>query len=64
MSIAEAARYLEISERQVRRYEQGECKPPASTIRVLKTEGELRSAKPASANSAFRFIDLFAGIGF
>lgn len=63
MTVAEAAQYLEVSERQVRRYEAGESKPPASTIRVLKTEGEFRSAKPAGANAAFRFIDLFAGIG-
>lgn len=63
MSVSEAAKYLEISERQVRRYEAGECKPPASTVRVLRTEGEMRSVVVGARSSAFRFIDLFAGIG-
>lgn len=62
MTVQEAARYLEISERQVRRYEAGECKPPASTIRILKIEADFMRAA-SQAESKFTFIDLFAGIG-
>lgn len=63
MSLPEVAKYLEISERQVRRYEAGECNPSAATIRVLRMEAELRPREFSGANSGFAFIDLFAGIG-
>lgn len=58
----QAAEYLEVSIRQIRRYESGECSAPASTLRLLTIEAELRR-NPAPVRPAFRFVDLFAGIG-
>lgn len=60
-TIGSAAEALEISPRTAYRYEKGETHPPKLLIRALRES----SQEPYSAKipSAFRFIDLFAGIG-
>ena len=64
LSQKKAADYLGISTRQVRRYEAGESKPPEPTLRVLRTEADLRPpVLPLKQKAKFTFIDLFAGIG-
>ncbi len=63
MTLQETAEYLDVTTRQVRRYESGECKPPASTLRILHIEAEMRPTLPLRGHSKFSFIDLFAGIG-
>lgn len=62
MTAAQAAEYLEISVRQIRRYDSGESKPAISTLRMLSLEAELRR-QPVAKKPSFRFVDLFAGIG-
>lgn len=57
----QAAERLALSERQVQRYVAGESKPSQLAMRVLR-EAARRSDDP-SGPTAFRFIDLFAGIG-
>ena len=51
------------SERQVRRYENGESKAPPLVIRYLRYHLESRQALEQKAEADFTFIDLFAGIG-
>ena len=61
LTLEQAAARLEISERQIHRYSAGTSKPPRLVLRYLK-EG----ARPTSIDNsprAFRFVDLFAGIG-
>ncbi|AKM11536.1 cytosine methyltransferase [Croceicoccus naphthovorans] len=61
MSFGEAEEVLGLSERQIRRYVDGEAKAPklvAEKVREIAAE-RLASRPPAR----FRFIDLFAGIG-
>jgi DNA (cytosine-5)-methyltransferase 1 len=61
MTLEQAADRLALSERQVQRYVTGESKPSQLAMRVLR-EAAYQSAAPAGP-TAFRFIDLFAGIG-
>lgn len=61
LTIEEAAEVLGTSLRQVYRYENGECQPPPPVWKLLDKAGDARVAKPT--RPAFRFIDLFAGIG-
>ncbi len=63
MSVGSAAKYLGVSERQVRRYDSGESNPPALTIRVLRMEADLKLPTANKGLPRFRFVDLFAGIG-
>ncbi|GJM41508.1 MAG: cytosine-specific methyltransferase [Ardenticatenaceae bacterium] len=63
MTIKETAAYLDVTQRQIHRYETGECRPPASTLRVLRIEADMRPILPLKAKATFTFIDLFAGIG-
>lgn len=51
---------LEVSERTAYRYANGTVRLPRLAEKVLR---EAANKKPASHNTAFRFIDLFAGIG-
>lgn len=62
LSVEELAKESGFSARTVYRWESGEMEPRAAVIRAL----EVLSAyppRPANSQSAFRFIDLFAGIG-
>lgn len=63
MSEQEAADYLDVCEKTVRRYASGEIRPKIPVIQALKTHIELYSGKPKKTDEAFTFIDLFAGIG-
>jgi DNA (cytosine-5)-methyltransferase 1 len=65
LTLEEARQLLEVSERTIYRYENGECAPTRLAVRTLRQAiGERRvygDRKPAATR--FRFIDLFAGIG-
>lgn len=63
MTPEEVAAFLEVSERTLQRYQSGECEPSRLAIRMLKQAAAKRSAHAAAERPAFRFIDLFAGIG-
>jgi DNA (cytosine-5)-methyltransferase 1 len=62
LSVAEAADLAGYDERTGYRWESGETRPKKAVLKVLEAH---RSAPPAALASepAFRFIDLFAGIG-
>ncbi|WP_318173605.1 DNA (cytosine-5-)-methyltransferase [Qipengyuania sp. SS22] len=60
MTQEEARSLLEVSERTAYRYANGTVRLPRLAEKVLR---EAANKKPASHNTAFRFIDLFAGIG-
>jgi DNA (cytosine-5)-methyltransferase 1 len=57
----QAADRLAVSERQIQRYVTGQNRPPQLGMRVLR-EAARESTRPAGP-TAFRYIDLFAGIG-
>ncbi len=61
----DARQLLEVSERTIYRYENGECAPTRLAIRTLQAAiGERRVYGGRQApETRFRFIDLFAGIG-
>lgn len=61
MTFAEVASELSISERTARRYEKGESEPAHAEIIIL--EQKVAQRRPGNVSPAFRFIDLFAGIG-
>jgi DNA (cytosine-5)-methyltransferase 1 len=61
LSVPEAAQRLGYGERTVYRWEAGETKPRKAVLDLLRTM-KANGATPR-APSAFRFIDLFAGIG-
>ena len=63
LSLAEAALMTGKSERQVRRYEIGESEPPVLYTRFLQDMADARAKNTQPPLAAFRFIDLFAGIG-
>jgi DNA (cytosine-5)-methyltransferase 1 len=58
---AEVARLLEVNVRTVRRWLAGETEPPA--YRIPSFQQLLPLESPLQSEPAFRFIDLFAGIG-
>lgn len=61
LSVAETARLLDYDERTIQRWEKGLGAPRRSVLRVLSS---WRPAAPVpERETAFRFIDLFAGIG-
>lgn len=62
-SHSEAASLLEVSEKTIRRYESGETRPKAPQILALQGVAATRVRPIGKTESAFRFIDLFAGIG-
>lgn len=59
---SEIAEHMGCSARQVRRWEIGQSKPPAYAVEHLR-QLPLFSNPNAGEDSAFSFIDLFAGIG-
>lgn len=61
LSLAEAEQELGISERQIQRYITGECPVPKLIGERVREIAARRSA--SMPEPAFRFIDLFAGIG-
>lgn len=61
MSVEELAVELDCSPSTVYRWERGEIEPKAPIFRTLEMIAKLTPA--ASNDAAFRFIDLFAGIG-
>jgi DNA (cytosine-5)-methyltransferase 1 len=62
LSLAEASATIRRSERQVRRYLKGESAAGDETIADVTRIADARVAR-AKGPAAFRFIDLFAGIG-
>lgn len=64
LSLQEAKAVLGLSERQIRRYMNGESSPSVLVTRELRRIADgRRPAGTSNAGSAFTFIDLFAGIG-
>lgn len=65
LTLEGARRLLEVSERTIYRYENGECAPSRLAIRTLRQAiGErMAGANVPALSPRFRFIDLFAGIG-
>lgn len=66
LSLDEAAILTGVSDRQVRRYEDVTdtgCDPSMLVIEAMKRAASVVSAPSAASNNAFKFIDLFAGIG-
>lgn len=64
MTLEQAATFIEVSERQAHRYASGENGPGRLAIRMLRHAASERCENSsASERPAFRFIDLFAGIG-
>lgn len=61
LKLAEARVELDISERQIQRYIAGETEPPKLARERIRSIAEAR--QPIRPEPAFRFIDLFAGIG-
>ena len=57
-----AAKLLEVHPRTARRYEDGSTMPRPLYLRRLRELSRVKNARPGGAG-AFRFIDLFAGIG-
>jgi len=62
LSIPETADRLGYTEREIYRWESGAVKPRRAVIDLLRTF-KPSTARRVKANPAFRFIDLFAGIG-
>jgi DNA (cytosine-5)-methyltransferase 1 len=62
LSVEELAKETGFSARTIYRWESGEMEPRAAVIRALEVLGSY-PPRPASSQVAFRFIDLFAGIG-
>lgn len=63
MTFEEAVAFLEVSERTGQRYQSGEREPTRLGLRMLKQAAARRCMPVDSGRPAFRFIDLFAGIG-
>lgn len=61
LTLKQAAERLEVSERMAYRYANGTTRPSRLALRVLRDGADSSSYEPEP--SAFRFIDLFAGIG-
>lgn len=61
MTLGEVASFLRVSERTVRRYDNGESDPSHADLLIMQQEVAKR--RPRIIEPAFRFIDLFAGIG-
>lgn len=64
LTLEEAAKLLEISERSAYRFESGTGTPGRLELKTLRRAAERRQAVVQPVETAgFRFIDLFAGIG-
>ena len=62
LTIAGAADYLKVDKRTIYRYENGETHPSRPAVELLMKAAR-RALPEVEAPPAFRFIDLFAGIG-
>lgn len=62
LTIAEAAERLGYAERQIYRWESGDCEPRRAVLDSLRAMATPEVA-PQSSQPSFQFIDLFAGIG-
>ncbi len=62
LTLSEAQALLKVDRRTIYRYERGETKPSKLAVDILRQAANERPAKPPAA-PAFRFVDLFAGIG-
>lgn len=62
LSVEELAKETGFSARTIYRWESGEMEPRAAVIRALEMLNAF-PPRPANSQPAFRFIDLFAGIG-
>jgi len=62
LTVSEAASLLMISEPTAYRYERGETSPDFANLEILRQTAKARASRSGEA-PAFRFIDLFAGIG-
>src|SRR5690348_14879479 len=62
MTSADVAEFLKVDRRTVYRYDQGETKPSKLALDLLRQLAQVRLASVLEP-PAFRFIDLFAGIG-
>jgi DNA (cytosine-5)-methyltransferase 1 len=62
LTLEEAAVLVGVSERQARRYDNGECSTPHPVWKLLDVAIDRRETARIG-QSGFRFIDLFAGIG-
>ncbi len=62
LSLQEAAKLIEVSDRTAYRYESGTGEPAKLAVRILRDAADKRSI-PDRHGAAFTFIDLFAGIG-
>lgn len=64
MTLEQGAAYIEVSERQAHRYASGESEPSRLAVRMLRQAATARCETGTSGERpAFRFVDLFAGIG-
>jgi len=63
MTFEDAIAYLEISSRTGQRYQSGERELKGLALRALRQAAARRCAPIEAVRPAFRFIDLFAGIG-
>lgn len=61
LTLEQAAALLQVSERTVYRYASGASRPTSLALRVLQSTAN--GHHPVERPRAFRFIDLFAGIG-
>ena len=61
LTLEEAAKLLQVSDRTIYRYVQGKSRPTPLALRVLRETAA--TTVSVSEQPSFRFIDLFAGIG-
>jgi DNA (cytosine-5)-methyltransferase 1 len=63
LTARQAADEFEVSLRTVQRYANGEVRVPAMVLKNLSAKASRLQTVPKKSGPAFRFIDLFAGIG-
>lgn len=63
ISIDELAETTGFSKRTIYRWESGEARPRKAAVSLLTTLANKARPEPEKGRAAFRFIDLFAGIG-
>ncbi len=63
MSIEEVAARTEYNVRTIQRWEKGETSPKRPVVEMLRSIADERKASERKQGAAFKFIDLFAGIG-
>ena len=63
LSVIETARLLDKSVRTIYRWERGESGPDPAIMNEIRILANARNGHPDTERPAFRFIDLFAGIG-